>query len=85
MQSEYFEKDEGNADDGTNGDAVFRFEIEEAEDLAARVEVDLDEGVEPVEVDELLEDQGRCDLGFCMKGWVHKVVIGFGCGYFKEG
>ena len=42
LQSEYFEEDEGDADDGANGDAVFWVKVEEAEDLAASVEVDLD-------------------------------------------
>lgn len=62
LQAEDLEQEEGDADDGAHGHAVLGLEVDEAEDLAARVEVQLDEGVEPVEEDQLLQEQRGRDL-----------------------
>jgi formylglycine-generating enzyme required for sulfatase activity len=64
LQPEYLQEDEDGAHDGTHRHPVLHVEVEEAVDLAARVEVDLDEGVVPVEIDQLLEEQRRSDLRF---------------------
>lgn len=63
LQSEYLEEDESDANYSPHGHSIFLVVVDEAVDLIAGIQIDFDEGVKPVEVDELLEQQRRSDFG----------------------
>lgn len=85
MYSEYFEEDEDESNDCPDWHSEFIAEVDEAIDLAACVEVDFDERVVPVEIEQLLEQQGGGDFGFLVGKDLQRVWMGLGCGYFSDG
>ena len=73
MQSKYLQNQKDDSDNCSNWHSILHVKIKETIELAAGVEVELDEGVEPIEVDELLEEERRGDLGFWMNEEVPRV------------
>ena len=62
MKSEYLQNKENDAHNGPHRHSELHAEVHKPVDLAAGIEVQLDNGVVPVEVDELLEEKRGGDL-----------------------
>ena len=62
MQSKDLKDEEDGSYDCPDRHTVLHVEVEEAVDLTASVKVHFDDGVEPVEIEKLLEEQGRSYL-----------------------
>lgn len=66
VQPTDFKHNEDDLDDDTNWHSVLHVEVEQPVDLAGRVQVEEHERVVIVEIEQLLEQQRRCDLRLCM-------------------
>lgn len=73
LQPKYFKDCEDNAHNSPHWNSVLHVEVQETVDLAACEQVDFDDGIVPVEVDQLLKEQRRRDLRFCIDRTVHSV------------
>ena len=78
LQSKHLEEYEADSYNCLNWHsvAIVHLEVDESVNLAGSVEVYFYDGVVPVEVDELLEEEGRGDFWFCDDEGVY-----LGCGW----
>jgi hypothetical protein len=85
LQSKYLQKYENNPDYRTYRHSILHIKVNKPVDLTARIQVDLRDRVEPVKVNQLLEQQRRSYLRFYHNRISTKSVYRFRLGVLQRG